>query len=56
MLFECLNRIELKDIYDSPELIAEDIRHALFLIGKITGVVDVEDILDNLFKKFCIGK
>ena len=56
MLFECLNRIELKDIYSSPELIAEDIRHALSLIGKITGTVDVEDILDNLFKRFCIGK
>ncbi|MAC61207.1 MAG: hypothetical protein CMN37_04885 [SAR116 cluster bacterium] len=56
MLLECLNRIELKDIYASPELIAEDIRHALSLIGKITGTVNVEDILDNLFKRFCIGK
>ena len=56
MLFECLNRIELKDIHSSPELIAEDVRHALSLIGKITGTVDVEDILDNLFKRFCIGK
>ncbi len=56
MLLECLNRIELKDIYSSPELIAEDIRHALSLIGKITGTVNVEDILENLFKRFCIGK
>jgi len=26
------------------------------LIGKITGVIDVEVILDNIFKQFCIGK
>ncbi len=56
MILECLNRIEPKDIYTTPELIAEDIRHSLTLIGKITGTVDVEDILDNLFKRFCIGK
>ena len=45
-----------KDIQTSPELVAEDIRHALTLIGKITGSVGVEEILDNLFKNFCIGK
>ncbi len=55
-LIECLNRIEFDCIHTSPELIAEDIRHALSLIGKITGTVDVEDILDNLFGRFCIGK
>lgn len=38
------------------ELFAEDVRLALRAIGRITGVVDVEDILDVVFKDFCIGK
>jgi tRNA modification GTPase len=55
-ILECLNGIQVKDIQTSPELVAEDIRHALTLIGKITGSVGVEEVLDNLFKNFCIGK
>jgi len=55
-ILECLNSIQVKDIQTSPELVAEDIRHALTLIGKITGSVGVEEVLDNLFKNFCIGK
>lgn len=55
-IFECLNSIQVNDIQTSPELVAEDIRHALTLIGKITGSVGVEEVLDNLFKNFCIGK
>lgn len=39
-----------------PELVAEDMRLALRSLGKITGRVDVEDILDRLFSGFCIGK
>jgi len=45
--------------YDSapyPELGAEDLRLAARHIGRITGRVDVEDILDVLFGTFCIGK
>ncbi len=38
------------------ELIAEDIRLAARAIGKITGNVSVDDILDRLFSSFCIGK
>ena len=56
MLLESLNRIKSNDIQGLTELVAEDIRHSLALIGKITGSVGVEDILDNLFKNFCIGK
>jgi len=55
-ILECLNNIQINDIQTSPELVAEDIRYMLTLIGKITGSVGVEDILDNLFKNFCIGK
>ena len=38
------------------ELKAEDLRLAARALGKITGRVDVEDILDLIFKEFCIGK
>jgi len=39
-----------------PELRAEDIRLALRSLGRITGTVDVEDLLDVIFRDFCIGK
>ena len=35
---------------------AEDLRLATRRLGKITGKVDVEDILDSIFNDFCIGK
>ena len=38
------------------ELIAEDLRSSMREIGKITGKVAVEDILDVIFSEFCIGK
>ncbi|MHA1539580.1 MAG: tRNA uridine-5-carboxymethylaminomethyl(34) synthesis GTPase MnmE [Alphaproteobacteria bacterium] len=43
---------------DAPllELQAEDLRIAMTAIGKITGRVDVEDLLDVIFSDFCIGK
>lgn len=39
-----------------PELMAEDVRLALRALGRITGRVDVEDLLDVIFRDFCIGK
>ena len=39
-----------------PELAAEDIRLAVRALGRITGLVDVEDLLDVVFRDFCIGK
>lgn len=38
------------------ELRAEDLRLALHALGRIVGRVDVEEILDNVFGRFCIGK
>ena len=38
------------------ELLSEDLRMAARELGKITGQVDVEDILEKIFKEFCIGK
>jgi len=38
------------------ELVAEDLRRAAQALGRIVGAVDVEDILDAVFSRFCIGK
>ena len=38
------------------ELAAEDLRLAMRALGRITGRVDVEDLLDVIFSEFCIGK
>ena len=38
------------------ELVAEDLRMAVRSLGRITGRVDVEDLLDVIFRDFCIGK
>lgn len=40
----------------SADWLAIDIRHALRHLGEITGEVGVEDLLENIFSKFCIGK
>jgi len=39
-----------------PELRGEDLRLAMRELGRITGHVGVEDILDTVFSRFCIGK
>ena len=38
------------------DLVAEDVRMALHDLGELTGTVSSEDILNNIFGKFCIGK
>lgn len=38
------------------ELRAEDLRRAAHTLGRLTGRVDVEDVLDRVFGRFCIGK
>ena len=40
----------------SEEFPAVDVREALDHIGKITGQVSTEDILNKIFSDFCIGK
>ena len=50
---DCLVRAQAAPL---PELAAEDVRLAVRALGRITGRVDVEDILDAIFREFCIGK
>jgi tRNA modification GTPase len=39
-----------------PELLAEDLRRAANALGRLTGTIDVEELLDTIFGEFCIGK
>ena len=38
------------------DLIAEELRSAAQALGRLTGRVDVDDVLDVIFRDFCIGK
>jgi tRNA modification GTPase len=51
-----LDRALTDDRRGREELIAEELRSAATTLGRLTGRVDVEDILDVIFREFCIGK
>ncbi len=51
-----LRRAQTGDIAEDAELLAEDLRLAMRALGRIAGRVDVEDLLDVVFRDFCIGK
>lgn len=54
---EALSRVlEGMDNGISGDFLAMDIRQALHYLGEITGVVTTDDLLENIFSKFCIGK
>ena len=55
-LIECLDNLKRFNLNKDVELAAEDIRLACRSIGKITGRVEVDEILDKIFSSFCIGK
>ncbi|KAF8075970.1 hypothetical protein FPV67DRAFT_1558557 [Lyophyllum atratum] len=48
----------LQAFLDTSDVVlgAEELRYAAQALGKVSGVIDVEDILDAVFKDFCIGK
>ncbi|MEE8276325.1 MAG: tRNA uridine-5-carboxymethylaminomethyl(34) synthesis GTPase MnmE [Alphaproteobacteria bacterium] len=52
----CVAALERVRAAPLPELAAENVRLAVRALGRITGRVDVEDILDVVFREFCIGK
>lgn len=41
---------------NTGDFLALDIRHALYHLGEITGQISADDLLGNIFSKFCIGK
>ena len=55
-LGEAVDALERAGSAKEAELMAEDLRLALRALGRITGRVDVEDLLDAIFRDFCIGK
>ncbi|HEU5292902.1 MAG TPA: tRNA uridine-5-carboxymethylaminomethyl(34) synthesis GTPase MnmE [Cyclobacteriaceae bacterium] len=54
---ESLERV-LKGMSDgiTGDFLAMDIRQSLHYLGEITGVITTDDLLENIFSKFCIGK
>jgi tRNA modification GTPase len=40
----------------TSDYLAMDIRQALHYLGEITGAISTDDLLENIFSKFCIGK
>lgn len=54
---ESLQRVlEGMDKQITGDFLAMDIRQALHYLGEITGTITTEDLLENIFSKFCIGK
>jgi tRNA modification GTPase len=51
-----LRRALAPEIARHEDLLAEELRIAARAVGRLTGRVDVEDILDVIFRDFCIGK
>jgi tRNA modification GTPase len=51
-----LKRAMAPEMAGREDLLAEELRMAANALGRLTGRVDVEDILDVIFRDFCIGK
>jgi tRNA modification GTPase len=51
-----LDRVLAEGSSGREDIVAEELRLAAQSLGRLTGQVDVEDILDVIFRDFCIGK
>ena len=40
----------------SGEFVSQDIRECLHYLGEITGEISTDEVLGNIFEKFCVGK
>ena len=48
--------VRFRDVPAAPELKAEELRIAARHLGRLTGRIDIEDVLGEVFAEFCIGK
>lgn len=55
-LADCRAALTRAKVQPADERLAEELRLAATALGRITGRVDVEDVLDIVFRDFCIGK
>jgi len=55
-VLDALHRATVGDLAAREDLLAEELRTAAHALARLTGRVDVEDILDVIFRDFCIGK
>jgi tRNA modification GTPase len=55
-LNECVASLARAEKAQLADLVAEDVRLAVRALGRITGRVEVDDLLDVIFREFCIGK
>ncbi|MDD9331262.1 MAG: tRNA uridine-5-carboxymethylaminomethyl(34) synthesis GTPase MnmE [Wolbachia sp.] len=53
---KALKHLQYFDINKPIELISEDLRLTSMELGKVTGIINVEEILDSIFSTFCVGK
>ena len=44
------------DLDIPSDLLAQDLRQAIYYLGEITGQISSDEILGSIFSKFCIGK
>lgn len=57
LIEECVEALlQYELVWDEPELAAEELRAAAHVLGKVTGTIDTEDVLNSIFSEFCIGK
>ena len=55
-IIQSLNNAKDVNLLESPELVVEELRSGIYEIGRLTGIVDVEEYLEVIFREFCIGK
>ncbi len=51
-----LKRIKKVSLFNSAELVAEELRLAAAALSSVTTIIDIDEIFDEIFLNFCIGK